>query len=47
MTLDDLEAKFNALSDSLLKPERQKKIQDMIFSCEKMNVRDLMQGLVV
>jgi len=47
MTMDDLEAKFNALSASLLKPDRQKKIQDMIFSCEKMNVRDLMQGLVV
>jgi len=47
MTMDDLEAKFNALSAALLKPDRQKKIQDMIFACEKMNVRDLMQGLVV
>jgi 2-methylcitrate dehydratase len=47
MTLDDLETKFNALSASLLKPARQRKIQEMIFSCEKMNVREMMRELAV
>jgi len=47
MTMDDLEAKFNALSDGLLKPERQTEIKDMIFACEKLSVRDLMAKLVV
>ena len=47
MTMDDLTAKFNALSDGLLTPERQTEVRDMIFACEDMNVRDLMGRLVV
>ena len=47
MTMDDLTAKFNSLSNSLLTPERQTEIKDAIFACEDMNVRDLMQKLVV
>ena len=47
MTMDDLIAKFNALSNGLLSPERQTEVRDMIFACEDMNVRDLMVKLVV
>ena len=47
MTMDDLTAKFNALSNSLLTPERQAEVKDTIFACDDMNVRDLMQKLVV
>ncbi len=47
MTMDDLEAKFNALSDGLLTPKRQTEIKEMIFACETMSVRDLMAKLVV
>ncbi|MDH3890694.1 MAG: MmgE/PrpD family protein [candidate division Zixibacteria bacterium] len=47
MTMDDLTAKFNALSDSLLSADRQREIKDTIFACENMNVRDLMQKFVV
>jgi 2-methylcitrate dehydratase len=47
MTMEDLETKFNALSSALLKPDRQKKIREMIFSCERMKARDLMRELAV
>jgi len=47
MTIEDLEAKFNALSDSLLDSERQAEMKEMIFTCEKMSARDFMAGLVV
>ena len=44
--MEDLEAKFNALSDSLLNSVRQKEVRDVIFSCEKMAARDFMAKLV-
>ncbi len=47
MTMDDLTAKFNALSTELLSSDRQKKIKDMIFACENMNAKDFMADLVV
>lgn len=47
MTLEDLEIKFNALSSGLLATERQKKIKDMIFSCEKSKARSFMSDLGV
>lgn len=47
MTIEDIEAKFNALSAKLLKPDRQRKIKDMIFACEKIQARDFMAGLAV
>lgn len=47
MTIEDSEAKFNALSSERLPPNHQRKIKDMIFTCEKMKVRDFMAGLVV
>ncbi len=47
MTMEDLEAKFNGLSAALLKPERQKKMKEMVFACEKMDCRSFMQATVV
>ena len=47
MTMDDLRAKFNALSDSLLSADRQKGLEDMVFSCEKLSTKDFMAKTVV
>jgi len=47
MTMDDLTAKFNALSTELLSPERQTEARDTIFSCENVSARNLMGKLVV
>jgi 2-methylcitrate dehydratase len=47
MTMEDLTAKFNALADGLLSPERQKEVQETIFACEKLSARELMAKLVV
>jgi 2-methylcitrate dehydratase len=47
MTLEDIEAKFNALSDGLLDALRQQEVRETIFSCEKLNARDFMAKLVV
>ncbi|MCH7732639.1 MAG: MmgE/PrpD family protein [Candidatus Marinimicrobia bacterium] len=46
MTMEDFEAKFNALSEGLITPDRQLEIRDMIFSCESMeSVREFMEQL--
>jgi len=47
MTMEDLTAKFNALSDGLLSAKRQKEVQETIFACEKLSARKLMAKLVV
>ena len=47
MTMEDLQSKFNALSDGLLSPDRQQEVHDMIFACEKLNVKGFMDKLVV
>ncbi len=47
MTLDDIEAKFNALSTDLLTPDRQAEIKEMVFACEDMSAADFVAGLVV
>ena len=47
MTEDDLDAKFGALADRLLKRDRQAAIKKLIFECEKSSARDFMKGLVV
>jgi len=47
MTIEDLESKFNGLSAELLDSDRQKKVKDMIFSCEKMTIADFMKELIV
>jgi 2-methylcitrate dehydratase len=47
MTMEDLEAKFTALSANLMIAERQKQIKEMIFGCEPMGAKEFMAGLVV
>jgi 2-methylcitrate dehydratase len=47
MTMEDLDNKFNALSSELLNEKRQKEIKGMIFDCEKMNVNEFMDNLIV
>jgi 2-methylcitrate dehydratase len=47
MTMDDLQSKFNGLSSELLSSERQNKIKDMIFNCEKMDAGKFMNELAV
>ena len=47
MTMEDLTAKFNALSAELLSKDRQTEIREAIFTCEKMSVRNLMSKLTV
>ena len=47
MTIEDLRTKFNALSSSLLDEKRQKEIEDTIFSCETMTVKDFMSSITL
>lgn len=47
MTLEDLQNKFNALSEKLLSTSRQNEIKEMIFDCEKYSAREFMNKLVV
>ena len=47
MTMDDLTAKFNALSEGLLAPERQKEVHDIIFACEDLDVADFMSKMMI
>ncbi|NWF90800.1 MAG: MmgE/PrpD family protein [Ignavibacteriaceae bacterium] len=47
MTMEDLENKFNALSDGLLPKRKQKTVRDMIFKAEKFKTTDFMEKLNV
>ena len=47
MTMEDIENKFNALSDKILIPERQKEIKDLIFRSEELTAREFMDKLIV
>ena len=47
MTMDDLTAKFNALSEGLLAPERQKEVHDIIFACEDLDTADFMSKMMI
>ncbi len=47
MTEEDLNAKFDALSGSLLNPDRRKRIEDVIFSCENLTAREFMTALKI
>jgi len=47
MTMEDLENKFNALSDGLLSKRKQKSVRDAIFKCEKYKATDFMEKLIV
>ena len=47
MTMDDLENKFNALSEKLLSSTRQKEIKELIFHSEELTAREFMTKLIV
>ncbi len=47
MTMEDLENKFNALSASLLAPEKQKAVKDIIFNCDELSAKEFMNHLIV
>lgn len=47
MTMEDLENKFNALSASLLSPEKQKAVKDIIFNCDELSAKEFMNHLIV
>jgi 2-methylcitrate dehydratase len=47
MTMEDLENKFNALSEKLLIPGRQMEIKELIFRCEQLTSREFMNNLIV
>ncbi len=46
MTMEDLENKFNALSEGLLIPRRQKEVKELIFRCEQLTAREFMTKLI-
>jgi 2-methylcitrate dehydratase len=46
MTMEDLQAKFNALSDALLSTGRQKQLEEIIFGCDRYTARNFMRELV-
>ncbi|MDH7603945.1 MAG: MmgE/PrpD family protein [Melioribacter sp.] len=47
MTMQDLENKFNSLTDELITMERKSQIKDMIFNCEEYMARDFMGNLIL
>ncbi len=47
MTIEDIENKFNSLSERLLTSKRQKEIKKSIFSSEKTSARKFMEKLIV
>ncbi|MBR9976137.1 MAG: MmgE/PrpD family protein [Bacteroidetes bacterium] len=47
MTMEDLENKFDALSDKLLSVDGKKEKRDIIFTCEKYGARDFMKSMIV
>ncbi len=47
MSIEDIENKFNALSDGLLTSSRQKEIKEMIFGCEILSGGEFMKKLIV
>lgn len=47
MTIEDIENKFNALSKKLLTKDKQNKIKDTIFNCEKITAQEFMKQLTV
>ncbi|MBU8933344.1 MAG: MmgE/PrpD family protein [candidate division Zixibacteria bacterium] len=47
MTIDDLRSKFGGNAAGLLDEARQKSVEEMIFSCEKISCREFMAKLVV
>ncbi|HVO72534.1 MAG TPA: MmgE/PrpD family protein [Ignavibacteriaceae bacterium] len=47
LTEEDLDNKFNSLSEKLLNKKRQKEIKKIIFNCEKKKTKDFMEKLII
>jgi len=47
MSIDELETKFNSLTDGLLNSSKQKRIKEVIFNCEELSAKDFMKKLVL
>lgn len=47
MTMEDLDIKFEALSEKLLSTERISEIKKAVFNCEKMSAEEFMNKLVI
>ena len=47
MTIEDLDNKFEALSEKLLTSGRRKEIKDAIFSAELMTAKEFMKKMIV
>ncbi len=46
MTIEDLDNKFNSLSENLLSSKKQKEVKVAIFNCEKLSAQDFMKKLI-
>ncbi|MEJ5350834.1 MAG: MmgE/PrpD family protein [Melioribacteraceae bacterium] len=47
MSIDELETKFNSLTEGLLNSSKQKRIKEVIFNCEELSAKDFMKELVL
>ena len=47
MTQEDLDVKFNSLTDKLIDANRQAEMKETIFNCEKLSCKDFMSKMVV
>ena len=47
MTMEDIDNKFEALSDKLLNSKRRKEIKETIFKAELLSAKEFMKKLIV
>lgn len=47
MTIEDLDNKFNTLSEKLLTKDKQNKIKNTIFNCENISAQEFMKQLII
>lgn len=47
MTIEDLDNKFNSLSDALLTKKQQRDIKKLVFGCERKSAREFMEKLII
>ena len=47
MTMEDLDNKFNSLSEKILSGSKQKEVKEAIFSCEKLSAQEFMKTLII
>ena len=47
MTMEDLDNKFNALSEKLLSENKKSKVKNLIFNCENITTQEFMEQLII